>query len=75
MGDAFCGETFFSEKSFPTPLQKSTHKKYQKKIPKIRIDSRREGKPRFGYRERLGTSKTLSAKKVDLHKIRYHPLR
>ena len=64
MGDAVCGGTFFSEKSSPTPLQKSTHKKHQKKIPKIRTDGRREGKPRFGCREQSGTAKTLPVKRV-----------
>ena len=42
-----CGGTFFAEKSSPTPLQKSTHKKYQKKIPKIPIDGRRAPCARF----------------------------
>ena len=31
----------------------------------MRIDGRREVKPRFGYREKSGATETLSAKRVE----------
>ena len=48
------GELF--AKSSPIPLQKTLHKNHLNKVVSARIDSRREVKPRFGYRERLGTT-------------------
>lgn len=57
------GELF--EKSSPTPLQKLSHNKYLNEFVSMQIDSRREVKPRFCCRERLGASKTLSAKIVE----------
>ena len=60
----FVGEPFL-RKGFPrTPSQKLSHKNHPNRIVSTRIDSRREGEPRFCCRKRLGTAKTLSAKKV-----------
>ena len=52
-------------KGFPrTPSQKLSNKKQEKGTPKTRTDTRREGKPRFGYREKSGTTETLISKRV-----------
>ena len=57
------GEHFSAKKVPPRPFKKALTKNI-KKIPKIRIDGRREGKPRFGCREQSGTAKTLPVKRV-----------
>ena len=49
---------------FPHTPSKLSHKELIKIILNSPTDSRRERKVRFGYRKRLGTTKTPSAKKV-----------
>ena len=57
------GET--SWKKFPPhPFQELSDKRYRNRVVSLQIDGRREVKPRFCSRERLGTAKTLSAKRV-----------
>ena len=46
------------------PLQELSHKIIKKKTSKIQIDSRREHNARFCCRERVGTAKTPSTKRV-----------
>ena len=58
------GNLFHEKKRSPAPLPKSALTKLQKRISNTRIDGRRKVKPRFCYRERLGTTKTPSAKRV-----------
>ena len=54
-------------RSFPhTPFKNSRTKVSKNKAVSLRIDGRREIKPRFCYRELLGTTEALGAKKVDL---------
>ena len=56
------GET--SCKKFPPhPFQELSNRKSRNRVVRSRIDSRRERNARFGYRERVGTSKTPRAKK------------
>ena len=50
----------------PAPPQKLLHNNFLNKIVSLQIDSRREVKPRFCCRERVGTTKTPRAKKVVL---------
>ena len=55
----------FLTNGFPhTPFHKLSHKNYLNRVVSAQTDGRREDEPRFCSRERLGTSKTLSAKKV-----------
>ena len=61
------GELFSAKKVPPHPFKKALTKKYQKKIPKKRIDGRREVKPRFGCRNFVGATETLQNKRVVLH--------
>ena len=56
----------FLKKAPPAPPQKLADKGLSKGVRSALTDSRREVKPRFGYRKRLGASKTLSARKVVL---------
>ena len=59
----------FCKKRFPrTPSKKLFNKKIQKGTPNTPTDSRREDKPRLCYRKLSGTSKTLSVRRVELHK-------
>ena len=60
--DAFEGELL---KKFPLTPSKLSHNKYRNQFVSFRTDGRRERTARFCCRERLGTSKTLSAKRVE----------
>ena len=55
----------FREKGFPhTPSKKHSHKGLKNSVVSLRIDGRREDKPRFGYRDFVGATETLQNKKV-----------
>ena len=50
-----------------TPFKNFRTKRKNEIIPKKRIDSRREVKPRFGCRNFVGATETLQNKRVVLH--------